>query len=244
MSCKTGRRSRLFFKELYGEKAMRILLAEDEKSLSRVLVAIFKKNNYSVDAVYNGNDALYYIESGNYDVAVLDIMMPGMDGISVLKRVRAEGIDLPIIMLTAKSEVDDKVLGLDSGANDYLTKPFDTKELLARIRSITRNQTVLDNKLKMGNVTLDRASYELATPSGSFRLANKEYQMMEYLMSSPQQVISTEMFLERIWGLDSDVELNVVWAYISYLRKKLTALNANLQIKAFRNSGYRLEELK
>ena len=133
---------------------MRILLAEDEKSLSRVLVAIFKKNNYSVDAVYNGNDALYYIESGNYDVAVLDIMMPGMDGISVLKRVRAEGIDLPIIMLTAKAEVDDKVLGLDSGANDYLTKPFDTKELLARIRSITRNQTVLDNKLKMGNVTL------------------------------------------------------------------------------------------
>ena len=222
---------------------MRILLAEDEKSLSRVLVAIFKKNNYSVDAVFDGEEALLYIESGNYDVAVLDIMMPKMDGISVLKKVRAEGIDMPILMLTAKAEVDDKVLGLDSGANDYLTKPFDTKELLARIRSITRNQPSADTSLRMGNVTLNRATYELSTPGGSFRLANKEYQMMEYLMSVPHQIISTDRFFERIWGLDSDVEVNVVWVYISYLRKKLSALNADIQIEAHRNMGYSLEEM-
>lgn len=222
---------------------MRILLAEDEKSLSRVLVAIFKKNNYSVDAVFDGEEALLYIESGNYDVAVLDIMMPKMDGISVLKKVRAEGIDMPILMLTAKAEVDDKVLGLDSGANDYLTKPFDTKELLARIRSITRNQPSADTSLRMGNVTLNRATYELFTPGGSFRLANKEYQMMEYLMSAPHQIISTDRFFERIWGLDSDVEVNVVWVYISYLRKKLSALNADIQIEAHRNMGYSLEEM-
>ena len=222
---------------------MRILLAEDEKSLSRVLVAIFKKNNYSVDAVFDGEEALLYIESGNYDVAVLDIMMPKMDGISVLKKVRAEGIDMPILMLTAKAEVDDKVLGLDSGANDYLTKPFDTKELLARIRSITRNQPSADTSLRMGNVTLNRATYELSTPGGSFRLANKEYQMMEYLMSAPRQIISTDRFFERIWGLDSDVEVNVVWVYISYLRKKLSGLNADIQIEAHRNMGYSLEEM-
>ena len=222
---------------------MRILLAEDEKSLSRVLVAIFKKNNYSIDAVYDGEEALHYIESGNYDAAVLDIMMPKMDGISVLKKVRSEGIDMPILMLTAKSEVDDKVLGLDSGANDYLTKPFDTKELLARIRTITRNRVASDTNLRMGNVILNRATYELSTPNGCFRLTNKEYQMMEYLMSASHQIVSTDRFFERIWGLDSDVEVNVVWVYISYLRKKLSALNADIHIVAHRNTGYSLEEL-
>ncbi len=222
---------------------MRILLAEDERSLSRVLVAIFQKNNYSVDAVYNGEDALSYMQSGNYDAAVLDIMMPKMDGITVLKKVRAVGNRLPILMLTAKSEVDDKVLGLDSGANDYLTKPFDTKELLARIRSITRNQTMADNILRVGNISLDRASFELSSPGGSFRLANKEFQMMEFLMCNPHHVISSERFMEKIWGYDSNVEINVVWVYISYLRKKLSALGADIQIKAFRNAGYSLEQL-
>lgn len=221
---------------------MRILLAEDERSLSRALVAIFQKNNYSVDAVYNGEDALVYLQSGNYDAAVLDIMMPKMDGITVLKKLRAAGSRLPILMLTAKSEVDDKVLGLDSGANDYLGKPFDTKELLARIRSITRSQSVADTKLRMGNITLDRATFELSSPTGSFRLANKEFQMMEFLMSNPRHVISAERFMEKIWGYDTEAELNVVWVYISYLRKKLAALGADIQIKATRNAGYSLEE--
>ena len=221
---------------------MRILLAEDERSLSRVLVTIFQKNNYSVDAVFDGEEALDYLRSGNYDVAVLDIMMPKMDGITVLKRVRAAGNRIPILMLTAKAEVDDKVLGLDSGANDYLAKPFDTKELLARIRSITRNQTVTDNKLQMGNISLDRATFELSSPTGSFRLANKEFQMMEIFMSNPHHIISAERFMEKIWGYDSDTEINVVWVYISYLRKKLAALHADIQIKASRNAGYSLEE--
>lgn len=221
---------------------MRILLAEDEKALSRVLVTIFEKNHYSVDPVYNGEDALSYLQSGNYDVAVLDIMMPKMDGITVLKKVREAGSQIPILMLTAKSEVEDKVLGLDSGANDYLAKPFDTKELLARIRAITRSQTVKDNKLRMGNVTLDRSTFELSASNSSFRLANKEFQMMEFLMSNPHHIISAERFMEKIWGYDTDVEINVVWVYISYLRKKLDALNANIQIKASRNAGYSLEE--
>lgn len=221
---------------------MRILLAEDEKALSKVLVKLFEKNNYSADAVYNGEDALAYIESGNYDAVVLDIMMPKMDGITVLKKVRAAGNQVPIIMLTAKAEVDDKVVGLDSGANDYLAKPFDTKELLARIRCITRGKEEADTKLRMGNITLDRASFELASPSGAFRLANKEFQMLQILMANPHQIFSAEHFMEKIWGYDSDAEINVVWVYISYLRKKLIALEADVCIKATRNVGYSLED--
>ena len=221
---------------------MRILLAEDERALSKAVVKIFEKNNYSADAVYNGEDALVYLQSGNYDVAVLDIMMPKMDGITVLQKLRASGSQLPVLMLTAKTEVDDKVLGLDSGANDYLGKPFDTKELLARIRSITRSQAVADTKLRMGNIALDRATFELSSPTGSFRLANKEFQMMEFLMSNPHHVISAERFMEKIWGYDTEAELNVVWVYISYLRKKLAVLGADIQIKASRNAGYSLED--
>ena len=221
---------------------MRILLAEDERSLSRALVMILEKNNYTVDAVYNGQDALEYLQAGSYDAVILDIMMPVMDGITVLKKLRAEGHQVPVIMLTAKAEIDDKVLGLDSGANDYLTKPFDTKELLARLRAMTRSQKATDSRLTFGNISLNRATFELSSPSGSFRLANKEYQMMELLMMNPRQLIATERFLEKIWGYDSDTEINVVWVYISYLRKKLTALEANIQIKATRNAGYSLEE--
>ena len=205
---------------------------------------ILEKNKYTVEAVYDGEDALAYLEMGDYDAAILDIMMPKMDGISVLKKLRAMGNPIPILMLTAKSEIDDKVLGLDSGANDYLTKPFDTKELLARIRAMTRTQTAPDNKMSFGNIALDRATFELASPTGSFRLANKEFQMMEILMSHPQHVISTERLMERIWGYEADVEINVVWVYISYLRKKLAALHADIQIKAMRNSGYSLEKLQ
>ena len=169
-------------------------------------------------------------------------MMPKMDGITVLKKVREAGNQIPILMLTAKAEIDDKVLGLDSGANDYLAKPFDSRELLARVRSITRTRAEVDSKLTMGNITLDRASYELSSPTGKFKLANKEYQMMELFLSNPHHLISADRFMEKIWGYDSDAEINVVWVYISYLRKKLTALKANVQIKASRNAGYSLED--
>ncbi|MCI5903130.1 MAG: response regulator transcription factor [Blautia sp.] len=224
---------------------MRILFAEDEKALSKALTAILERNNYSVDAVFDGQAALEYLEADNYDCVILDIMMPKVDGITVLREIRKKGNRIPVLMLTAKSEVDDKVLGLDSGANDYLTKPFHSRELLARIRAITRTQTTqVDSRLQFGNVTLDRATFELSTSAGSFQLANKEFQMLELLMSNPHNLISSERFLEKIWGYDSDAELNVVWVYISYLRKKLTALQADIQIRATRNVGYSLEEIK
>ena len=222
---------------------MKLLLAEDEISLSKALTKILEKNCYTVDAVYNGEDTLHYLESGDYDVAILDIMMPKMNGITVLKKIRAKGNNIPILILTAKSEIDDKVQGLDSGANDYLTKPFDTKELLARIRVLTRTQVMADTKISFGNIMLDRATFELSSPTGSFRLANKEFQMMEILISNPQHLISTERLMERIWGYDAKVEINVVWVYVSYLRKKLSVLHANIQIKAARNAGYSLEKL-
>lgn len=221
---------------------MRILLAEDELSLSRALVAILEKNHYTVDPVYQGEDALAYLETGVYDGAILDIMMPRMDGITVLKKVRQQGITVPILLLTAKSEIDDKVLGLDSGANDYMTKPFDTKELLARLRAMTRTQLTPDSKLTFGNITLDQASFLLYSPAGQVRLANKEFQIMQILMSNPRQLVSTERLLERIWGFNADAQSNVVWVYISYLRKKLAALEADIHIRASRNAGYCLEE--
>ncbi len=224
---------------------MRLLLAEDEKALSKALKTILERNNYSVDAVYDGQEALDYLEFGQYDGIILDIMMPKIDGISVLKNIRSKGNLVPVIMLTAKSDVDDKVQGLDCGANDYLTKPFQAKELLARIRAMTRTNIMqASSKLKFGNITLDQSTFELSTINGSVRLANKEFQMLELLMSNPHNLISSERFMEKIWGYDSEAELNVVWVYISYLRKKLTALGANVQIKAARNTGYFLEEIK
>ena len=208
---------------------MRILLAEDERSLSRAVVALLEKNNYSADAVYDGAEALEYLAAENYDAVILDIMMPKMDGLTVLRKLRERGSHVPVLMLTAKSEVEDKVAGLDTGANDYLTKPFATAELLARIRAMTRTQnTQTDSRLSFGNVVLDQTTFELSAPGGSIRLANKEYQMIELLMRNPRQVIPTERFLEKIWGYDSDVEINVVWVYISYLRKKLAALHLSL----------------
>lgn len=221
---------------------MRLLLAEDEKSLSRALVKLLEHGNFSVDAVYDGEEALEYLEAGNYDGLILDIMMPKVDGLTVLKTIRAKGNLIPVLLLTAKSEIDDKVTGLDLGANDYLTKPFAPPELLARIRAMTRTQTAqATSSLTIGNITLDTSSYELSSPTGSFRLANKEFQMMELLMRNPKQLISTERFMEKIWGYDSEAEINVVWVYISYLRKKLTALHADIAIKATRNAGYSLE---
>ena len=223
---------------------MKLLFAEDERSLSRAITHILEKNCYSVDAVYDGQAALDYLENGDYDGAILDIMMPKVDGISVLRTIRARGNSVPVLMLTAKSEIDDRVLGLDTGANDYLTKPFDTKELLARIRAMTRGNRAVDATVNFGNLTLNRGNFELSSPTGSFRLANKEYQMMELLMANAGQLISSDQFLEKIWGLDSDVESSVVWVYISYLRKKITGLNADVSIRAVRNAGYVLEETK
>ena len=195
---------------------MRLLIAEDEKSLSKALTVILEKNNYSVDAAFDGVEALDYLECGQYDGVILDIMMPRMDGLTVLKKLRAKGNNIPVLMLTAKSEIDDRVTGLDCGANDYLTKPFDTKELLARIRAMTRGQSGSQSSvLTMGNISLDRTTFELSSPTGSFRLANKEFQVMELLMSNPKQLIPTELMMEKIWGFDSDSEINVVWAYIS-----------------------------
>lgn len=223
---------------------MRILLAEDEKELANALAAILKHNHYSVDVVYDGQEALDYLETGLYDGAVLDIMMPKIDGISVLKEVRVKKNSVPILLLTAKSEIDDRVLGLDSGADDYLTKPFSTKELLARIRAMTRRQTeTTDAILSFHNLKLDRSTYSLSTESGQIRLANKEFQMLEMLMVNPGQIISSEQFMDKIWGYESTAEMNIVWVYISYLRKKLSSLHAAVQIKATRNLGYSLEAL-
>lgn len=222
---------------------MRLLLAEDEKELSDALVAILKHNNYSVDAVYDGEEAWDYLQGQEYDGVILDIMMPKMDGITVLKKVREQGNNVPILMLTAKSGIDDKVLGLDSGADDYLGKPFAMKELLARIRAMTRRKTeVAHTVLKMGNLTLDRNTYELQVEDNNVRLANKEYQMMEMLMANPRQIISTERFMEKVWGYDSETEISVVWVNISNLRKRLSSLGADVEIKATRNQGYSLEQ--
>ena len=224
---------------------MRLLLAEDEKELSKALCAILKHNNYSVDAVFNGQDALDYGLCENYDGIILDIMMPKKNGLEVLKELRAQGVSTPVLILTAKAEVDDRILGLDMGADDYLTKPFSMGELLARIRAITRRKSEFSpNLLTSGNLSLNRETFELSTENNSIRLGNKEFQMMEMLMSNPGRLISTEQFMERIWGYETEAEINVVWVYISYLRKKLSSLKANLEIKAVRGVGYTLEEIK
>ena len=221
---------------------MRLLYAEDERSLARAVSTLLIKNNYSVDVVYDGESALDYLETGNYDGVILDVMMPKLDGFQVLKRMRAQGDSTPVLLLTARSEIDDRVSGLDSGANDYLTKPFDMKELLAGIRAMTRELSVQPDKtIRRGSVTLDCSSYDLTGPGGSFKLAGKEYQMMEMLMRTPRRLISTDTFMDRIWGYDSEAEVNIVWVYISMLRKKLKAIDADVEIRAQRGVGYYLE---
>lgn len=220
---------------------MRILLAEDERSLSRAIMALLERNHYSADAVYDGEEALAYLECGNYDALILDLMMPKLDGLSVLRRLREGGNRIPVLILTAKSEVDDKVLGLDTGANDYLTKPFPPGIDGPHPRHDPQSNNTSHQPPDVWKHYIGSDDIRLSSPSSSVRLTNKEFQMMELLMRNPRQRISSERFLERIWGYDSDVELNVVWVYLSYLRKKLAALQANVQIKAFRNAGYALE---
>lgn len=221
---------------------MRLLLAEDEKSLSRALVAILQYNHYSVDAVYDGEEALNFLLNGNYDGAILDIMMPKKDGITVLEEFRKINKTIPVLLLTAKNEVEDRVKGLDSGADDYLGKPFDTKELLARIRAMLRRRGERsEDILTAADISLNRITFEISSPKGSIRLGNKEFQMLEMLMQSIGRVVSTEQFIEKIWGYDSEAEVNVVWTYLSFIRKKLAALSDRVSIRAIRNLGYILE---
>ncbi len=228
---------------LRGYVLMRLLLAEDEKELSNAVAAILKHNNYSVDAVYDGRSALDWAMTGNYDGILLDLMMPEMNGLDVLKKLRFNGIETPVIILTAKSEVEDRIIGLDSGADDYLSKPFAMGELLARVRAITRrNSGYTSNTLDVGNLSLNRETYELTCGSETIRLAGKEFQMLEMLMSAPDRLISVEQFMERVWGYDSETESSVVWVYISNIRKKLAQIGADVELKATRNAGYYLED--
>ena len=222
---------------------MRILLAEDEVALAKALATIFSKNNYSIDVAHDGEEAFEYIQTGIYDLAVLDVMMPKMDGITLLKKIRESKNNMPIIMLTAKDDISDIELGLDSGADDYLTKPFAVKELLARVRALSRRiekQSVLSNELTFEDLKLSLTDFTLSSNNLSVRLSNKEFQMLEMLMSTPGKVVSTEKFMDKIWGYDSDTEIGVVWVYIAYLRKKISNLSSQVEIKAMRNSGYYL----
>ena len=224
---------------------MKLLLAEDEEELSRALGAILRHHNYTVDIVKNGTDALAFALTGGYDGILLDIMMPGMNGIEVLAKLRQEGITAPALFLTAKGEIEDRIAGLDAGGDDYLAKPFDTGELLARIKAmLRRRENYTPDILSFGDISLDSACSELKTAGGSVQLGKKEYQVMEMLMTNPGQLISTELFLERIWGIDSEPESNVVWVYISNIRKKLGAAGSRVRIVALRNLGYKLEDGK
>lgn len=213
--------------------------------MSEALTDILTFHKYIVDAVYDGEEALDYIRLGKYDGIILDIMMPKLNGIEVLQRMRQEGNNTPVLLLTAKSEVEDRIAGLDAGADDYLPKPFDTGELLARIRAmLRRRQEYTPEIIKCGNISLNMNSYELSGGDKSFVLPKQEYQMMEFFMLNQGMYLSTDTLLEKVWGYDTDADVGVVWVYISYLRKKLSRLGANVEIQAKRNIGYRLEVLK
>lgn len=221
---------------------MRILIVEDEIALSNVLCEILRKNHYDVDAVYNGIDGLDYATSNIYDAVLLDVMLPQMNGLEMLYSLRAQGNSTPVLLLTAKSEIEDKVKGLDSGADDYLTKPFVTDELLARIRSITRRKDVfVGDDRTFGDVTIDRNTLKISTKSNEIKMSLKEYQILEMLISNPNQIISKEQFVEKIWGYAFDAEYNSVEVYMSFVRKKLTALGTKVIIVSHRGAGYSLE---
>lgn len=221
---------------------MKLLLAEDDRDISSVIVKFLQKNNYLVDAVYDGKEALQYLDYEKYDGVILDVMMPKMDGITVVRNMRKKGDNTPVLILTAKAEIDDKVLGLDAGADDYLTKPFSMKEFLARIRALTRRKNTTLSTFSFGNIILNPKTYEIISQTDKIRLSAKEYQVMEILINNSNSLVSTEMLMDKVWGFDSDAEINVVWVYISALRKKLQAINANLTISAIRGLGYKLEE--
>ena len=222
---------------------MRVLLAEDTIELANALTAVLTHNKYAVDTVHTGLDALECALTGIYDIILLDIMMPGMDGLEVLKKVRCENIATPVLILSARSDLDDRIIGLDCGADDYLSKPFATSELLARMRALLRrNENYLSDVLNIGNLSLDTSTYELSTPSEVIRLNNKEFQLMSCLMRNPTRVFSADELMAKIWGWDYQIDMNVFWTNITYLRRKLEQIQANVQIQSIRGSGYRIVE--
>lgn len=224
---------------------MRVLIAEDEVSIAKALKIILENEKYTVDIVHDGQEAFEFITGSIYDVLVLDIMMPRMDGITLLRKIRKLGIATPTLFLTAKAEVEDRVTGLDAGADDYLPKPFATSEFLARVRALTRRSDVYTPALiKYGNVTLDCSRFVIVTDRGETRLNNKEFQLMELFIRHPGQIFSTEHLMDRIWGTDSAAETDVVWTYIGFLRRKLRELSANIEITTIRGAGYTLEEMR
>ncbi|MGN0324793.1 MAG: response regulator transcription factor [Lachnospiraceae bacterium] len=224
---------------------MRLLIAEDDPRLLKTLIHIFENNKFIVDGVSNGEDALTFAESEEYDGLVLDIMMPGLDGIQVLQRLRKQNITTPALFLTARTEVSQRVEGLDAGADDYLPKPFATDELLARTRAMLRRKdNYVPDLLNFHGVTLNRSTYQLIYEGRMMILSGKEFQLLEMLMQNPGIVVSTEQFMSHIWGWDSNVDTSVVWVHISNLRKKMNSLQAPLEIRFVRNAGYVLEEKK
>ena len=222
---------------------MRLLIVEDEMQLADALTEIFKRNKYAVDTAYNGTDGCDCALSGVYDCIILDIMLPGMNGIEILRTIREEKISTPVLLLTARSEVEDKINGLDCGADDYLTKPFVTDELLARIRALTRRKGEImdENKLEFNGLTLNKSSCSAIYGRTDVKLSLKEYQIMEMLVANPKQILPKERIIEKIWGYESDVEYNNIEVYISFLRKKIHAIDAPVQIKTARGIGYFLE---
>ena len=220
---------------------MKILIAEDEWDLAEALKLMFELQKYSVEVVDNGEDAIFYAETTPYDVIILDVMMPRKNGVEVVKSLRAKGISTPVLMLTAKSQLEDKVLGLEEGADDYLTKPFEAAELLVRVKSLLRRPTqFVSSTLSLGNVQLKRDQYLMETPHGQVALNNKEFQLMEYFMLHQNQILSTDFMMGKVWGFDAECEINVVWVNISSIRKKLASIQANVGIKSARGLGYQL----
>ncbi len=222
---------------------MKLLIAEDEIDLAEALTAFFEKNQFTVEAVYNGADAYDYAREGGYDAIILDVMMPKMNGIEVLRRLRDEGLSTPIMMLTAKAQKDDRITGFDAGADDYLPKPFEADELLSRVRAILRRrEEYRPSTLSFGDISLNPDSDMLLCKTGkSVRLSGREFQVMELFMRSPKIVLSADKIMERVWGWDSDAEINVVWVHISNLRKKLKSIGSESTIKVNRGLGYILE---
>ncbi len=221
---------------------MRILIAEDETSTARALKLLLEQAKFSVDIAYNGNDAWDFISNTAYEVIILDIMMPGKNGLEVLSLIRGNHIPTPVLMLTAKGEVEDRVLGLESGADDYLPKPFSTAELIARVKALARRSENYSDSVKtIGNLELDGNRYEIRVGSNSAPLTNKEYQLLELFVLHPGFVFSTEHLMDKIWGFDTESEIDVVWTHIGFIRKKLRSLDANVEIKTIRGAGYALE---
>ena len=224
---------------------MKLLIAEDEISTAKALKLIMEKSNFSVDVVHTGTDAWDYIQSGTYEVVVLDIMMPGMSGLEVLARMRASKMKTPVLLLTAKAEIEDKVAGLDAGADDYLAKPFASSELIARVKALARRSEAYSDSVKsVGNLILDSSKYEMRVGDKSVTLTNKEYQLIELFMLHPGFVFSTEHLMDKIWGLESESYIDVVWTHIGFVRKKLKSLDANVEIKTIRGAGYSLEVIE